>query len=157
MGKGSSGKVNRGGGIKILQGAVAKAKTSDLMSAYRTIENKAPEKRTNEEKMVRATAIDELAQRGALIYDPKTEGWIANTTKDRVVFNPSVMGRDGRDTGGRSYRIHSFGTYDGFLGSGKTVEYAVSDFYYNGSWHEVKNPEVQVEVAELARKQKRRK
>lgn len=170
MGTGSSGKssvgnqskstpMRRGEGIAILQGAVAKAKTSDLMSAYRAIESKPLLERTNEEKMVRATAIDELANRGALIYDPKTEDFVENKSKDRVVFAPSVIGTDGRDTGARSYRIHGFETVEmqNVRGDVTKAEVAISDFYYNGQWREVRNRTVQREVAALYRAEQRRR
>ena len=130
-------------GIALLQGAVGKARTDLLMQAYNMVNRKRLQDMTNEEKMVRAVATDELAKRGALLYDPKDESFHKNTGKGTIIYDPERE---------RSYRINGIRVENYGTEKGTTV--AIADFYYNGNWHEVRNINIRMELAKKSRRRK---
>ena len=144
MGRGSSG-AKTNAGISLLKGRVSEATTGQLNSVYDTLAKKDIAKMTNEEKMVRAVVIDELAERGKIIVDAKTGDYVKNTSGDRVVFDSEK---------GRSYRVGKMGTVQN-VSTGKETAKAEAEFYFGGKWVPVKNIQTQVNVAKLLKKQRR--
>ena len=130
-------------GIALLQGAVGKARTDLLMQAYNMVNRKRLQDMTNEEKMVRAVATDELAKRGALVYDPKDESFHKNTGKGTIIYDPERE---------RSYRIN--GIRVEHYGTEKGITVAIADYYYNGKWHVVRNDHIRAELAKKARRRR---
>ena len=144
-GRGSSSGGSAGNavkGIARLQGAVANARTDMLVSAYSTLSRKNLQQMTSEEKMVRAVTIDELSNRGRMVYDAKTGEYSLSSAKNIV------------NTESRSYRVHSIEKIS--LGADTKVTVATADYLYGGKWHEVKNVETQKEIAELYRRRRKR-
>ena len=157
MGRGTS-KLSGGAGggaaaeiiqspIATLQAAVADAQTRDLMGAYDLLKNKQLAKMSNEEKMVRAVVTDELAERGNLLYDPKTGNYAKYDKPQEIVYND-----------GKSYRISGIenrSVYNFATNSYSDKAFANAELYYNGKWAKVKNPDIEAALA-VKYKQKRR-
>lgn len=144
MGRGSS-KIGGGGAaaimqspISTLQSTVAAAQTQQLMSVYDVLGNRSLASLSNEEKMVRAVVIDELAQRGNLIYDPKSGDYSKYNRPQEIVYD-----------NGKSYRINSVQQRSVFAGNNQytTADFADAELYYNGKWGQVKNPTIQRDLA----------
>lgn len=127
-------------GIAILQGAVSKARTDMLISAYSYLEKKSMREMTNEEKMVRAATMDELSKRGRMINDYATGE--SRLTKERNVVN----------IGEKSYRVNSM---ERRSFGGDAVEIADADVYVKGRWVHVKNDQISINVGKEYRKKKK--
>jgi hypothetical protein len=146
MGRGQS-KIGGGSGggaaimqspISTLQQTVAGARSGDLMGVYDTLGNRPLAGLSNEEKMVRAVVIDELAERGNLIYDPKSGAYSKYSRPQEIVYD-----------NGKSYRIKSVDQRSVFAGNNQytTADFADAELYYNGKWAQVKNPTIQRDLA----------
>ena len=119
-GKGkSSSKSN--GGIATLQRAVSERTDSELMTIYKLYGNTNLAKLTNEEKMVRAVAIDELLERGKL-YDDRTTGEIFKASPNETF----VRHND------KSYKITKMWTVKNE--DGKSHRMVEAQTLVNGKW-----------------------
>lgn len=143
-GRGGSGGVptvqNPVKGIALLQGAVSKARTDMLVSAYSLIDKKPMREMTNEEKMVRAVAADELSRRGRMINDFATGE--SKLTKEKNIVN----------IGEKSYRVNSVRNAS-FGGDNVTI--ADADVYFKGRWVHVKNDQISINIAKAYTKRRR--
>lgn len=143
-GRGGSGGVptvqNQFKGIALLQSAVSKARTDMLVSAYSLIDKKPMSEMTNEEKMVRAVAADELSRRGRMINDFATGE--SKLTKEKNIVN----------IGEKSYRVNSVRNAS-FGGDNVTI--ADADVYVKGRWVHVKNDQISINIAKAYTKRRR--
>lgn len=137
---GASKSSNAVKGIALLQGAVSKARTDMLISAYSLLDKKPMSEMTNEEKMVRAVTIDELANRGRMISDYATGE--SKLTKEKNIVN----------IGEKSYRVNTISKRA--FGS-DAVEVADADVYAKGKWIHVKNDQISINIAKEYRKKKK--
>jgi len=128
--------------ISKLQQVVNKSRTSDLIGAYDQLADKRMAQMTNEEKMVRAVVTDELLHRGNLLYDPKTGNYDKYKKSNEVVFYNE-----------KSYRIKSIKKVED--NTGKKVEVADAEWYYNGKFSPVKNYPMLKDLAKEYRKKER--
>ena len=157
MGSGSSG-IRGGGGssgaaimqspISTLQSTVAAAQTQQLMSVYDVLGNRSLASLSNEEKMVRAVVVDELAERGNLIYDPKSGDYSKYSRPQDIVYND-----------GKSYRISSIeqrAVYNPSTNSYSDKDFAKAELFYNGKWAAVKNPNIEESLAVKYKQKKQR-
>ena len=143
-GRGGSGMANKSSnavkGIALLQGAVSKARTDMLISAYSQLDKKPMSEMTNEEKMVRAVTMDELSKRGRMINDYATGE--SKLTKEKNIVN----------IGEKSYRVNSIEKRS--LG-GNAAEIADADVYVKGKWVHVKNAQISINVGREYRRKKK--
>lgn len=143
-GRGGSGVANKSSnavkGIALLQGAVSKARTDMLISAYSQLDKKPMSEMTNEEKMVRAVTMDELSKRGRMINDYATGE--SKLTKEKNIVN----------IGEKSYRVNSIEKRS--LG-GNEAEIADADVYIKGKWVHVKNAQISINVGREYRRKKK--
>lgn len=143
-GRGSNGVVpkaqNPVKGIALLQGAVSKARTDMLVSVYSLIDKKPMREMTNEEKMVRAVAADELSRRGRMVNDFVTGE--RKLTKEKNIVN----------IGEKSYRVNSVRNAS-FGGDNVTI--ADADVYFKGRWVHVKNDQISINIAKAYTKRRR--
>ena len=143
-GRGGSGVANKSSnavkGIALLQGAVSKARTDMLISAYSQLDKKPMSEMTNEEKMVRAVTMDELSKRGRMINDYVTGE--SKLTKEKNIVN----------IGEKSYRVNSIEKRS--LG-GNAAEIADADVYIKGKWVHVKNAQISINVGREYRRKKK--
>ena len=148
-GKGKSrvGASSGNNGIARLQDVTRNSRTSDLVSAFDVLNPKPIYQMTNEEKMVRAVVIDELSQRGNIIYDPK-QGKYTKYNKPEQVVN----------TEDRSYRVDKAEKRSVYIGNNnyQEKEFADCEYFYNGKWIKVKNPNTERTVAELFKEKKKK-
>ena len=143
-GRGGVGGANKSSnavkGIALLQGAVSKARTDMLISAYSYIDKKPMSEMTNEEKMVRAVTMDELSKRGRMVNDYATGE--SKLTKEKNIVN----------IGEKSYRVNSIKNR---AFGGDTVEIADADVYAKGKWIHVKNDQISINIGREYRKKKK--
>ena len=143
-GRGGSGVANKSSnavkGIALLQGAVSKARTDMLISAYSQLDKKPMSEMTNEEKMVRAVTMDELSKRGRMINDYATGE--SKLTKEKNIVN----------IGEKTYRVNSIEKRS--LG-GNAAEIADADVYVKGKWVHVKNAQISINVGREYRRKKK--
>lgn len=126
-------------GIAFLKGELSKQSTKTLMSAYDELKGKSFAKMTDEEKMLRATVMDELEKRGKIVMDSATGDYVENKTGKKIV-SMQVQGMD------RSYRVNQIHkTPDGKY-------YADAEVLVNGRWTTVKGWELQKRIAQAARR-----
>ena len=142
-GRGGSSGISAPSGISALQGFVANARTSDLMGAWNTLYKKDMRSMTDEEKMARAVTTDELASRGAIAYDGKSQEFVRNTTGKTVVYDANEQ---------KSYRVDAIKKES--YGGTSTTTVADTSVLYGGKWIPVKNPDVREKVAEMYKKRK---
>lgn len=145
---GVSGGNTKNNGIARLQDVTRNSKTSDLTSVFDTLNPKPISQMTNEEKMVRAVVIDELSQRGNIIYDPK-QGKYTKYNKPEQVVN----------TEDRSYRVNKVEKRSVYTGNNnyQEKEFADCEYFYNGKWLKVKNSNTERTVANLFKEKKKKK
>lgn len=145
-GGGSSGAAIMQSPISTLQATVASAQSRDLMSVYDTLGNRTMASLSNEEKMVRAVVIDELAERGNLIYDPKSGDYSKYNRPQEIVYD-----------NGKSYRINSVQQRSVFAGNNQyiTSDFADAELYYNGKWSPVKNSTIERTLAQKFKSKKK--
>ena len=143
-GRGGAGVANKSSnavkGIALLQGAVSKARTDMLISAYSQLDKKPMSEMTNEEKMVRAVTMDELSKRGRMINDYATGE--RKLTKEKNIVK----------IGGKAYRVNAI--EERSLG-GNAVEIADADVYVKGKWVHVKNDQISINVGREYRRKKK--
>ena len=147
-GKSKVGASGGNNGIARLQDVTRNSRTSDLVYAFDMLNPKPISQMTNEEKMVRAVVIDELSQRGNIIYDPKQNKYTKYNKPEQVV-----------NTEDRSYRVDKVEKRSVYTGNNnyQEKEFADCEYFYNGKWIKVKNPKTERNVADLFKEKKKKK
>lgn len=127
--------------IATLQQAVNKRTDSELMTIYKLYGNANLAKLTNEEKMVRAVAIDELLERGKL-YDDRSTGEIFKASPNETF----VRHND------KSYKITKMWTVENE--DGKSHKMVEAQTLVNGKWGAVQGYDLRKTLAKKARQVK---